>query len=107
MVTRMTARTNFSLTGGPPDGWKARLSSTRFAVLEHVEATGSTGAGATPSSTTHHPERGVNLKAYKVLLVTTGPGARPVTTVPRAPKGRQEMMAARVHRAYSSAKESA
>ena len=44
MVTRMTARTNFLLTGGPPDGWKARLSSTRFAVLEHVEATGSTNA---------------------------------------------------------------
>ena len=40
----MTARTNFSLTGGPPDGWKARLSSTRFAVLEHVVATGSTNA---------------------------------------------------------------
>ena len=44
MVTRMTARTNFSFTGGPPDGWKARLSSTRFAVLEQVVATGSTNA---------------------------------------------------------------
>lgn len=32
-----------------------------------VAATGSTGAGATPSLTTHHPERFVNLKAYKVL----------------------------------------
>ena len=30
-------------------------------------ATGSTGSGATPSPTTHHPERFVNLKAYKVL----------------------------------------
>ncbi len=32
-----------------------------------VAATGSTGSGATPSLTTHHPERNVNLKAYKVL----------------------------------------
>lgn len=32
-----------------------------------VAATGSTGAGATPSSTTHHPLRFTNLKAYKVL----------------------------------------
>ena len=40
----MTARTNFSLTGGPPDGWKARLSGTRFASVEHVEVTGSTNA---------------------------------------------------------------
>ena len=30
-------------------------------------ATGSTGSGATPQSATHHPERAVNLKAYKVL----------------------------------------
>ncbi|MCP4867789.1 MAG: N-acetyl-gamma-glutamyl-phosphate reductase [Proteobacteria bacterium] len=32
-----------------------------------VAATGSTGAGATPVTATHHPERMVNLKAYKVL----------------------------------------
>ncbi|MCO4771835.1 MAG: N-acetyl-gamma-glutamyl-phosphate reductase [Deltaproteobacteria bacterium] len=32
-----------------------------------VAATGSTGSGASPSQTTHHPERMVNLKAYKVL----------------------------------------
>lgn len=32
-----------------------------------VAATGSTGAGATPSGTTHHPLRFTNLKAYKVL----------------------------------------
>jgi len=32
-----------------------------------VAATGSTGAGVTPSRTTHHPERFTNLKAYKVL----------------------------------------
>ncbi len=32
-----------------------------------VAATGSTGAGATPKQATHHPERLVNLKAYKVL----------------------------------------
>lgn len=30
-------------------------------------ATGSTGSGASPSAATHHPERFVNLKAYKVL----------------------------------------
>jgi len=35
--------------------------------VQCVAATGSTGAGATASRTTHHPERGVNLKAYKVL----------------------------------------
>ncbi len=40
----MTARTNASLAGGPPDGWEARLSGTRFTLLEHVEATGSTNA---------------------------------------------------------------
>lgn len=38
-----------------------------------VAATGSTGAGATPSLTTHHPERFVNLKAYKVLSHQHGP----------------------------------
>jgi len=32
-----------------------------------VAATGSTGSGATPSGTTHHPERFTNLLAYKVL----------------------------------------
>ncbi len=35
--------------------------------VQCVAATGSTGSGATPSQTTHHPERLVNLKAYKVL----------------------------------------
>ncbi|MEE2630726.1 MAG: biotin--[acetyl-CoA-carboxylase] ligase [Actinomycetota bacterium] len=40
----MTARTNAPLAGGPPDGWEARLSGTRFALLEHVEVTGSTNA---------------------------------------------------------------
>ena len=30
-------------------------------------ATGSTGSGASPRAATHHPERMVNLKAYKVL----------------------------------------
>ena len=40
----MTARSNASLAGGPPDGWEARLSGTRFKLLEHVEATGSTNA---------------------------------------------------------------
>jgi N-acetyl-gamma-glutamyl-phosphate reductase len=32
-----------------------------------VAATGSTGAGAAPKAAAHHPERLVNLKAYKVL----------------------------------------
>jgi N-acetyl-gamma-glutamyl-phosphate reductase len=32
-----------------------------------VAATGSTGSGAAPSRPTHHPERFVNMKAYKVL----------------------------------------
>jgi N-acetyl-gamma-glutamyl-phosphate reductase len=32
-----------------------------------VAATGSTGAGATPSRTTHHPERATNFKLYKAL----------------------------------------
>ncbi|MEE2829928.1 MAG: N-acetyl-gamma-glutamyl-phosphate reductase [Myxococcota bacterium] len=35
--------------------------------VQCVAATGSTGAGATPGKATHHPERLVNLKAYKVL----------------------------------------
>ena len=29
---------------GPPDRWEARLTGTRFALLEHVQATGSTNA---------------------------------------------------------------
>jgi N-acetyl-gamma-glutamylphosphate reductase len=32
-----------------------------------VAATGSTGAGASPSATAHHPERFADIKAYKVL----------------------------------------
>lgn len=35
--------------------------------VQVAAATGSTGSGATPSAGTHHPERFVNLKAYKVL----------------------------------------
>jgi N-acetyl-gamma-glutamyl-phosphate reductase len=35
--------------------------------VQCVAVTGSTGAGATPKAATHHPERFVNLKAYKVL----------------------------------------
>ncbi len=35
--------------------------------IQVVAATGSTGSGATASTATHHPERFVNLKAYKVL----------------------------------------
>jgi N-acetyl-gamma-glutamyl-phosphate reductase len=35
--------------------------------VDVAAATGSTGSGAAPSAGTHHPERFVNLKAYKVL----------------------------------------
>ena len=35
--------------------------------MQVVAATGSTGAGATPKNTTHHPLRFANLRAYKVL----------------------------------------
>ena len=35
--------------------------------VQCVAATGSTGAGASPKGATHHPERFVNLKGYKVL----------------------------------------
>ncbi len=38
-----------------------------------VAATGSTGSGATAKAATHHPERFVNLKAYKVLAHQHGP----------------------------------
>ena len=44
MVTRMTPESHAAPTGGPPDGWEARLSGTRFTSLEHVQATGSTNA---------------------------------------------------------------
>ena len=40
----MTARTNTTPAGGPPEGWAVRLSGTRFASVEHVEVTGSTNA---------------------------------------------------------------
>ncbi len=36
-------------------------------AIQVVAATGSTGSGGTPSKTAHHPERFVNMKAYKVL----------------------------------------
>ncbi len=35
--------------------------------VQCVAATGSTGSGANPKGATHHPERFVNLKGYKVL----------------------------------------
>ena len=38
-----------------------------------VAATGSTGLGATPKQAGHHPERLLNLKAYKVLSHQHGP----------------------------------
>ena len=40
----MTPESHAAPTGGPPDGWEARLSGTRFTSLEHVQATGSTNA---------------------------------------------------------------
>ena len=40
----MVPESHARLGGGPPDGWEARLLGTRFAALEHVEATGSTNA---------------------------------------------------------------
>lgn len=42
-------------------------SGTVAGPVHSVGATGSTGSGAAPSAGTHHPERFVNLKAYKVL----------------------------------------
>jgi N-acetyl-gamma-glutamyl-phosphate reductase len=36
-------------------------------AVQCVAATGSTGSGATPKQGAHHPERFVNMKAYKVL----------------------------------------
>ena len=38
-----------------------------------VAATGSTGLGATPAKSGHHPERFTNLKAYKILSHQHGP----------------------------------
>jgi N-acetyl-gamma-glutamyl-phosphate/LysW-gamma-L-alpha-aminoadipyl-6-phosphate reductase len=37
------------------------------AVIQAVGLTGSTGSGATPTDTTHHPNRAENLRPYKVL----------------------------------------
>ncbi|MFN7142525.1 MAG: N-acetyl-gamma-glutamyl-phosphate reductase [Myxococcota bacterium] len=37
------------------------------AVVHAVGLTGSTGSGATPTDTTHHPNRAENLRPYKVL----------------------------------------
>lgn len=36
-------------------------------VIQAVGLTGSTGSGATPTDTTHHPNRAENLRPYKVL----------------------------------------
>lgn len=44
---------------------RARVIAGPIAVSA---ATGSTGAGATPGRGTHHPERAVNLRAYKMLV---------------------------------------
>ena len=44
MVTRMAPESHARPAVGLPDRWEARLSGTRFALLEHVQATGSTNA---------------------------------------------------------------
>ena len=40
----MAPESHAAPAGGPPNGWKARLSGTRFTLLEHVGATGSTNS---------------------------------------------------------------
>ena len=40
----MAPESHAAPAGGPPNGWKARLSGTRFTLLEHVRATGSTNS---------------------------------------------------------------
>ena len=40
----MAPESHAAPAGGPPNGWKARLFGTRFTLLEHVRATGSTNA---------------------------------------------------------------
>lgn len=45
----------------------APLAGALAGPVNVVAATGSTGSGASPSGTTHHPERFADLRAYKVL----------------------------------------
>lgn len=45
----------------------APLAGALAGPVNVVGATGSTGSGASPSGTTHHPERFADLRAYKVL----------------------------------------
>ena len=40
----MTPESHAGLPGGPPNGWVARLSDTRFTSVEHIGTTGSTNA---------------------------------------------------------------
>jgi LysW-gamma-L-alpha-aminoadipyl-6-phosphate/LysW-L-glutamyl-5-phosphate reductase len=42
-------------------------------AVQSVGMTGSSGAGVTPSATTHHPVRSKNLRAYRPLLHTHAP----------------------------------
>jgi N-acetyl-gamma-glutamyl-phosphate/LysW-gamma-L-alpha-aminoadipyl-6-phosphate reductase len=44
-----------------------RAGAIRGKSVQVCAATGSTGSGVSPARGTHHPERAVNLKAYKVL----------------------------------------
>jgi N-acetyl-gamma-glutamyl-phosphate reductase common form len=44
-----------------------KAGAIRSRSVQVCAATGSTGSGVAPSKGTHHPERAVNLKAYKIL----------------------------------------
>jgi N-acetyl-gamma-glutamyl-phosphate/LysW-gamma-L-alpha-aminoadipyl-6-phosphate reductase len=57
----------------------ARAGWLRGAV-QCVAMTGSSGAGATPTLTTHHPVRAGNLRAYRPLLHTHAPEIREALT---------------------------
>ncbi len=48
--------------------------------VQCVGMTGSSGAGATPTATTHHPVRAVNLRAYRPLTHTHAPEIREALT---------------------------
>lgn len=55
------------------------------AVVNAVGLTGSTGSGATPTPTTHHPARAENLRPYKVLDHQHVPEVVAACTLPDGP----------------------
>jgi N-acetyl-gamma-glutamyl-phosphate reductase len=55
------------------------------AVVNAVGLTGSTGSGATPTPTTHHPARAENLRPYKVLDHQHVPEVVAACTLPGGP----------------------